>query len=81
MKEIGFDMSAQEVHQLTPEMVDLADRVIVMGDTPGGPLPDFLASSPKLQSWDVPDPGYGEISHKGARDMIAERVAVLAREI
>lgn len=70
MKEIGFDMSHNPVTQLTPEMVERAEKIILMGPTPAGPLPEYLARSPKLETWDVPDPGYGLILHADARDRI-----------
>ena len=81
MKEIGYDMSANVMHQLTPEMVEAAGKIILVGPTPGGPLPDFLAHSEKLEKWDVPDPGYGHIGHREARDMIMERIERLTRSI
>lgn len=81
MREIGYDISGCVMHRLTSGMVDWADRVILMGPTPGGPLPEFLAASPKLERWDIPDPGYAQISHNGARDMILEKVNVLASEL
>lgn len=74
MAAVGHDMSKALMHRLTPEMVAWADKVVVMGETPGGPLPDFLAHSPKLERWDVPDPGYGHIEITEARDMIFEKV-------
>ncbi|MCE9541854.1 hypothetical protein K8R03_04860 [Candidatus Kaiserbacteria bacterium] len=77
MKEIGLDMSQNVVAQLTPEMVMDADKVILVGQVPRGPLPAYLENSPKLETWDVPDPGYGLISIRGARDMIVEHVHTL----
>ena len=81
MKELGIDIAAQQMHQLTPAMVASADRVILVGPTPGGPLPGFLADSSNLEKWDIPDPGYEQIDHAAARDMIRERVEKLAKEL
>jgi protein-tyrosine-phosphatase len=81
MDEIGIDIRANTLHRLTPDMVERADRVVLVGPTPGGPLPPFLSSSPKLETWDVPDPGYGHISHVGARDLIRTRVQELVQAI
>lgn len=81
MHEIGIDMSSQRRHQLTPAMLEWADRVILMGPTPGGPLPEFLEASPKLTMWNVPDPGYQQISHVDARDMIKGLVEDFAKSL
>jgi len=78
MQEIGFDMSKNMISQLTPGMVESADRVVLMGAIFGGPIPDYLRNSAKLETWDVPDPGYEEISVEGARDIIVEKVRELA---
>lgn len=78
MREIGYDMSSNVIIKLTPDMVEWADKVIVMGSTPGGPLPEYLKQSPKLETWDVPDPGYSHISVSDARDLIVEKVQALA---
>ncbi len=78
MKEIGFDISGYPITQLTPEMLDAYDSVVLMGPVPGGPIPAYLLDSPKLIMWAVPDPGYGQISVRGARDMIVTLVNELA---
>lgn len=78
MREIGFDMSESVQNVLTPEMLEWADRLILMGPTPGGPLPEFLAHSPKLETWDVPDPGWAQCTVEEARDMTLERITELA---
>ena len=74
MKAYGFDMGEATISKLTPEMVHRADKVVLMGPTPGGPLPEYLASSPKLEQWNVPDPGYGHITKEEARDRILSHV-------
>jgi len=81
LKDIGFDMSSNAISKLTPAMVEAADHVVLMGAIPGGPIPDYLENSPKLETWDVPDPGYGQISVEGARDIILEKVKQLAARI
>lgn len=78
MKESGFDMSSNVITRLTPAMVEVADKVVLMGPTPGGPLPDFLQNSPKLEKWNVPDPGYELTTVESARDMVLEKVKQLA---
>jgi protein-tyrosine phosphatase len=74
MKEVGIDTAEKIVNLLTPEMVEWADRVVLLGPTPGGPLPEFLADSDKLEMWAIPDPGYGHIPHTSARDTIREEL-------
>ena len=81
MRESGFDMSSNIITQLMPEMVEEADKIILMGPVPGGPIPGYLKHSPKLETWDVSDPGYGQISLEGARDMILKEVKELAARI
>ncbi len=78
MKEIGFDIGGYPITQLTPDMLDTVDTVVLMGPVPGGPIPEYLLQSPKLIKWAVPDPGYGQISVKDARDMIVVLVKKLA---
>jgi len=54
MKEKGFDISSHTRNQVTPEMVDTADRVILMlGRVPPK---DFLAKSEKTEIWNISDP-------------------------
>lgn len=81
MREVGIDMSEQTVNQLMPAMIERADRVILMGPTPGGPLPAYLESLARLENWEVPDPGYGYITHVEARDLIRAKVEALAEEL
>lgn len=81
MRELGYDMAARYTKQLTPQMVDDADRVILLGETPGGPLPAYLSGSPKLETWDVPDPGYGHIGIVEARDMVRKYTEEVASKI
>ena len=54
MKEQGFDLSNNVRNQVTPEIVDAAERLILMlGSIPPE---DFLAHSDKLEVWDITDP-------------------------
>ena len=81
MAELGLDMSSNVIRKLTPAMVEAADRVILMGPVAGGPIPDYLKNSSKLETWNIPDPGYAQISAEGARDMILEKVRKLADQL
>src|SRR3990167_6620090 len=47
----------------------------------GGSIPEYLKNSVKLETWDVPDPGYGQISIEAARDMILKYVKQLAEKL
>jgi len=77
MKKVGYDMSEHVMRRLTPQMIEEADRVILAGPTPGGALPRFLLNTPKLERWNVPDPGWGHCTVEAARDMIIEEVQKL----
>ena len=56
MQEKGFDLSGNTRNQVTLEMVDSADRIILML----GRIPpeDFLAQSEKTEVWDITDPAH-----------------------
>ena len=52
--EFGVDISEKERKQLTPDLVDEADLVIVMTAKNG--WPDYLNEGNKVVFWDIPDP-------------------------
>ena len=54
MLKKGFDLSGNVLKQVTPEMVEASDRVVLMR----GRIPpeDFLAWSDKVAVWDIADP-------------------------
>ncbi|MBV9159335.1 MAG: low molecular weight phosphatase family protein [Candidatus Kaiserbacteria bacterium] len=81
MKDAGFDIGNARITQLTPQMIEGADMVILTGPVPRAPLPQYLADSPKLEAWDVPDPGYEQISQEDARDLIQKKVRGLAARL
>lgn len=81
MKEKGFSIENATMHRLTPEMLERADIVVLMGPTLGGPLPSFLEERSDLRRFEVPDPGYHMIPFKEARDMIEKKVEALAHEL
>ncbi|MBU6323418.1 MAG: hypothetical protein KGI41_03470 [Patescibacteria group bacterium] len=77
MREVGLDMSASVMRQVTAEMADWADVIVLM--EPAVPTPDFLLHSPKVERWDVPDPGdRKEVTHAVARDLIEGKVREFA---
>ena len=54
MREHGVDMGDRERIQLTPALVDQADKVIMI--LPKVDWPDYLVESDKVILWDLPDP-------------------------
>ena len=80
MQEKGFDLSYNMRNQVTPEMVDSADRVILML----GRIPpeDFLTQSDKLEVWDITDPVHMTRETTAIiMDEVTARVHVLLREL
>ena len=53
-REFGLDVGEKERQQLTPEMIDAADLVIVIAEKEQ--WPDYLKESEKIVFWDIPDP-------------------------
>ncbi|MFQ6029324.1 MAG: low molecular weight phosphatase family protein [Dehalococcoidia bacterium] len=78
-EEEGIDLTGNLRNQLTPELVEQADRVFVIA--PEGPYPDYLQGS-KVTFWDIQDL-YGEPYETVQRlkNQIKERVQQLAEEI
>ncbi len=77
MNEAGYDLSSKRRKELTPAMVDAADRIISM--VTDFPLPDYLVHSPKVVRWDdIPDavrmPVEGQ---RKMRDAVKEHVVKL----
>ena len=80
MLEKGFDLSSNVLNQVTPEMVDAADRVIVM---PGSIQPEeFLIRSDKAEVWDIADPVHTSSESTAIIiDEVIERVRRLIEEL
>ena len=55
MNEEGLDVSTAIRNQLTKEMTDEADKVVVIMEDQEE-LPEYLINSPKVVRWNVPDP-------------------------
>lgn len=55
MNEIDIDMSQNVRQNVTPEMAEWADTIILVVDE-RDPIPDYLANNPKVIKWDVLDP-------------------------
>lgn len=54
LSEIGIDGAHLKRKPLTPEMVEHADKVIVMAERET--VPDYVRQSPKVEHWDIADP-------------------------
>ena len=80
LKELGVDISQNLRAQLTSEMVQQADRVIVMADKDN--WPDYIRDSEKVTFWDIVDTrGLGSDEARPLLDEIKRRVEELVREI
>jgi protein-tyrosine-phosphatase len=80
MNEVGIDVSRNIRRQLTPEMVDHADKVILVVDE-RDPLPEYVINNPKVIKWEVLDPkGQSLEFTRQVRDQIHEHVRVFIRE-
>ena len=80
MEARGIDISNNLRKQLTPELIDEADRVVVMAERDS--WPDFLAANDKVTIWDLPDPGILTIeAGNEVFDEIGRRVEELVRQI
>jgi len=78
MKEVGIDISKSEIKQVTPEMVNNADKIIIM--TSKENLPNFVLGNKKLEFWDVKDPKGTDLeSHGKTRDQIKELIKNMLR--
>ncbi len=54
MKEIGFDYSEQRRKQITPDLVDDFDTIVVMAEK--DTWPEYLENNPKVILWEVENP-------------------------
>ena len=80
MKDEGIDISEHLRKQLTPTMVQEADRVIVMADRDS--WPDFLRDSDKVTYWDIPDAvGLSDDAALSINNEVKRRVEELVGEI
>ncbi|MBP9822126.1 MAG: hypothetical protein KBC81_01620 [Candidatus Pacebacteria bacterium] len=54
LEEIGIDVSNNFIKRLTPEMVENADKIVVI--VKPETVPDFLKGNGKIIYWDITDP-------------------------
>jgi arsenate reductase len=80
MKEIGMSMEGQHPRQLSPEMVNSADKIITMGcgvDADACPAKFYVT-----EDWGLDDPAGQSLEKvRVIRDQIHERVQVLIDQI
>lgn len=80
MREVGIDLSGQIRRQLTEEMAEAADKIVLVVDEQD-PIPDWLVSNPKVVYWDVLDPKGKDLEcTRAVRDQIALLVDQFIRE-
>jgi len=76
MKEVGIDISNSEVKQVTQEMVNWADKIIIM--TSKENVPDFVLESNKVEFWEIKDPKGTDLpSHSKTREEIKKKIEEL----
>lgn len=54
LKEIGIDISNNYIRRLTPEMVNNADKIVVILKPEA--VPEYLKENEKVVYWDIEDP-------------------------
>ncbi len=79
MNELGHDLSKNTRKQLTPEMVNNADKIIVMTEKEN--LPDYIDMS-KVVFWEIDDAKDKSLEfHLKIRDQIKKLVEKLVIEL
>jgi protein-tyrosine-phosphatase len=78
MKESGFDLSSNKRTQVTPEMLEEFDRIVVTVERTVAP--EFLVLNQKAEFWDVQDPFKRSLEFtRNVRDEIRRLVDDLVR--
>jgi protein-tyrosine-phosphatase len=80
MREVGIEISDYTRLQVTPNMLDNFDEVIVMSEPDA--TPEYLRESPKSKIWDIKDPAFLDLAHTlEVRNQISEKVTALGAEL
>ena len=80
MTELGYDLSNNKRKQLTAEMVQAADQIVVMIEKKDLPL--YLKDLPKVSFWSVDNPKDRSFEfHCMTRDQIKKQLETLIKEI
>ncbi len=79
-REFGVDISGRERRQLTPQMMDEADMVIVINDKAN--WPDYVTEGGKVVFWDIRD-GLGQLDDAAYHiyGQVRQKVEELVREV
>ena len=79
-REFGVDISDRERQQLTPQLMDEADMVIVINDKAN--WPDYVSEGGKVVFWDIRD-GLGQADEAAHQiyGQVRQRVEELVQEI
>lgn len=81
MKEVGIDVSKSFRKEITPEMAEKADMIILVVDV-DDPVPEYLASGSRTVRWTVNDPKGKDLDfHRKVRDQISDLVNGLSKVI
>ena len=73
MKKEGIDISQSPIKQVTPEMINWADKIIILTDKED--VPNFVLESKKLEFWDVKDPKGTDLAfHCRTKEQIKELI-------
>ena len=83
MREIGLDVSDKISKQLTPKMVEEADKVIVImtAEESRRLLPEYVGRSGKVEQWEIEDARNNRELTFAVRGIIKKRVEKLVLEI
>ncbi|MGI6103570.1 MAG: low molecular weight phosphatase family protein [Patescibacteria group bacterium] len=80
MREVGADISDNIRRPVTPELVSVVDRVIVLAERET--WPEYLVDNPKVEAWEVQDPrGKDLATLRQIRDDLRDRVGDLIRRL
>ena len=78
-EEEGLDLSSEQRTQLTPELVDAADKVIVMAERET--WPDYLVEGGKVEFWEIADAfNISKDQVQAIKEQINAKVAESVRE-
>ncbi|MEK6880369.1 MAG: hypothetical protein AABY22_12205, partial [Nanoarchaeota archaeon] len=71
--EVGINISDKYPKQLTSEMIEGVDKVIVMAEP--HTWPEYLKKSPKLEYWKISDPAGRSLDfYRQTRDEIKSKI-------
>ena len=78
-EEEGLDLSSEQRTQLTPELFDAADKVIVMAERET--WPDYLVEGGKVEFWEIADAfNISKDQMQAIKKQIKVKVEALVRE-